>query len=233
MDRRAVTGDVSNGRRAGDVPFLIVFPRSFAERLAWMSGSTLIVCLALSAWFIVAALAGREGWLAAVPRPLIPCISLGLAGLSLLAILAVSSVRRVIASLSDRLLIGLHAVRLVGFAFFVVHARMQIPGGFALPAGGGEIALALTSLAIAVAPLKPARRETLARWWNCAGLIELSGLIIGALLLAFGEPARSMALARPPLSVIMMFIVPLALATHVVLVGRAHARTSASRPPVS
>ncbi|GMU81823.1 MAG: hypothetical protein AMXMBFR47_16940 [Planctomycetota bacterium] len=185
-----------------------------------MSGSTLTVCLVLSAWFVAAALAGREGWLAAHPRPLIPCISLGMAALALLAAHAVPSVRRLMGSLPLRLLIGLHSVRLMGVAFFVVYGRMQIPGVFALPAGGCEIAVAISAMAIALAPLGPPRRLQLARLWNYAGLAELSALVIGGLIFAFGEPARSMSLARPPLSLFLTFVVPLALTTHVLLTRR-------------
>lgn len=185
-----------------------------------MSGSTLIVCLVLSAWFVAAALAGREGWLAALPRPLIPCISLGMAALSLLAARAVPGVRRLIGSFPLRLLIGLHSVRVLGVAFFVVHAKMQIPGVFALPAGGCEVIVAMSALAIAFAPLRPSQRWRLARLWNYAGLAGLSAMVTGALILAFGEPARSMALARPPLSLILTFVLPLGFTTHLLMTRR-------------
>jgi hypothetical protein len=132
-----------------------------------------------------------------------------------------AALRDFVRSVDLRALVLFHLTRFVGFYFLALHARGQLPWAFAVPGGWGDIVVAGTGLLLVllVRPDGPAgRRAYLA--WNVLGLLDILGVVLTAARLALGDPASMRALLELPLSLLLTFVVPIVVATHVWMLGR-------------
>jgi hypothetical protein len=128
-------------------------------------------------------------------------------------------------------LIAAQIFRVVGILFVIAWIGGSLPGGFALPAAIGDVAVGLTAPFVATAV---ARRRTLTAAWVWAILgtadliiaVSLGVLHGGPPLGLLAGPVTTNAVAHYPLSLIPTFGVPLALLLHVCTfrVLAAHAR---------
>jgi hypothetical protein len=118
-------------------------------------------------------------------------------------------------------LIAAQTFRILGVTFIVAWLGGKLPGGFALPAGIGDIAVGL--LAPFVASAVARRPERLAPAWifTLLGVTDLV-IAVGSGVLHGGPPLGLLAgaittdaVTRYPLSLIPTFGVPLALLLHV------------------
>jgi hypothetical protein len=125
------------------------------------------------------------------------------------------------------LLSGLHAWRFAGIAFLFGYSQGLLPGLFALPAGFGDIAMALTapwiSRRLAADPSFASTRAF--ALWNVAGLLDFVVAVgLGTLstgFLAAVRPAVSSALMQQlPLVIIPAFFVPLLAICHIAALVR-------------
>jgi hypothetical protein len=152
-----------------------------------------------------------------------PAPQLILVGITI-ALLVVSRrwppLREFVRAIDLRALVLFHLTRFVGFYFLALHARGELPWAFAVPGGWGDIAVAGTALPVLlVPPDTPAgRRAYLA--WNVFGLLDILGVVLTAARLAFRDPASMGALLELPLSLLLTFVVPIIVATHVWMLGR-------------
>jgi hypothetical protein len=128
----------------------------------------------------------------------------------------------------------LQTFRVLGAVFLVAWWRGTLPGGFALPAGIGDVAVGLAApfVAAAVASDKPwARRLFVA--WNVFGVLDLvtavsMGVAHSSSALGFlASSPTTDAMALYPFSLIPTFFVPLALMLHAVALSRNRLRGSA------
>jgi hypothetical protein len=109
--------------------------------------------------------------------------------------------------------------RVGGLFFLVEWARGHLPGGFALPAGVGDILVGL-SAPLVVARLARGQGERAFAWWNALGLLDLVVAVSAGVLHASGPlgvltgELPSDLVARYPLSVVPTFLVPLAIILH-------------------
>jgi hypothetical protein len=124
-----------------------------------------------------------------------------------------------------------HTFRLAGAAFLVVLALGHLPAVFALPAGLGDIAVALAAPWVAreLAGGAGLRR---AFWFNVLGVADLVvavgiGVTVGYRLVVVSPSGE--ALSMLPLALIPTTAVPLLLALHVVSLRRLAAATRAGR----
>jgi hypothetical protein len=177
-------------------------------------------------WLLLALLAGASGRLAGLRPPWPQAILVGLT-LALLALVrGCPSLRTWALTVDIRALVLLHATRLVGVYFLVLHARGMLPWAFAVPGGWGDIAVAGAALGVALgAPRRGAAGWALHAAWNLAGLVDILLVVATAARLAMAEPGSMRALTVLPLSLLPTFLVPLVIATHVVI----WARLAASR----
>jgi hypothetical protein len=181
------------------------------------------------AWLLGALLIGASGRLATLrpPRP-----QLVLAGLTL-ALLAACRLwpplRRFAAAVDLRALVLCHLTRFVGFYFLALHTRGELPRAFAAPAGWGDNATAAGALLLVllVPPDGPGGR-LLYLAWNAFGLLDILGVVLTAARLAIADPGSMRALLQLPLSLLLTFVVPIIIATHVVMLMRL-ARSSPAR----
>jgi hypothetical protein len=147
----------------------------------------------------------------------------------LVAPLAWPTLRRFVWTVDLRALVLFHLTRFVGFYFLVLHARGELPWAFAVPGGWGDNVVAATGLLLVllVRPDRPGGRRAYLVW-NVVGLLDILGVVLTAARLAFSDPASMRALLALPLSLLLTFVVPIIIATHVWMLGRL-ARARAAR----
>ena len=177
---------------------------------------------ALTAWLVVVVLVAANGGFAsatggppAVAYPLV----LGVVGV-LIAVRTIRPLRELVAQpLAQRGLIALHSWRVGGGVFLVLAAMGSLPALFALPAGLGDIAIALAAPAVA-RDLTSAGGRRRATGWAVLGLIDLVvAVTLGALsspgpAQIFDTTPSTALLSEFPLALFPTFLVPLAMALH-------------------
>lgn len=130
------------------------------------------------------------------------------------------AVRTWVDALELRALVLFHVTRFIGIYFLVLYGREQLPYAFAVPGGIGDIIVATLALVIAVAPLAPATRLRAIGLWNIIGLVDILLVVVTAARLNLANPGQMRALTYLPLSLLPTFLVPLIIATHVVIFAR-------------
>jgi hypothetical protein len=125
-----------------------------------------------------------------------------------------------LAQVNVRMVVAFHLTRFVGFAFLALYSRGELPAEFALPAGWGDIAVATLALCIVVFMPRPGMRPMLLLIWNALGLLDILNVVFTAARLAMANPASMAALLRFPMSLVPTFIVPLVIASHVLIFWR-------------
>ncbi|MBL9187038.1 MAG: hypothetical protein JNK23_06140 [Opitutaceae bacterium] len=171
-------------------------------------------------WFGAALAAGYLGWLQKLPPLAVPAIVLGLSGILISAYLRVGAVRAWVDAIDLRALVLLHLTRFVGIYFLVLHQRGELPYAFAVPGGIGDIIVAAVALPVAFAPLEPAARRRVIRIWNVVGLVDILLVVATAVRLNLADPGQLRALLRLPLSLLPTLLVPLIIATHIIIFVR-------------
>ena len=172
------------------------------------------------AW-LTAAVALSAAGLVARLRP--PAPQIGVVALTVALVTAGTSLpgfRSWLNSMGMRRLIALHVTRFVGAWFLVLYGRGELPYAFAVPGGWGDIVVATIALLIVllVADLKRARLLILA--WNLLGFADMLFVVATAARLGLAEPSSMAALLRLPLSLLPTFLVPLIIASHILIFVR-------------
>ena len=187
------------------------------------------VLTAAGVWLLAALLVGASGRFSTL-RP--PAPQLVLAGLTIALLLAArlwTPLRQFVETADPRALVLFHVTRFVGFYFLALHARGELPWAFAVPGGWGDNAVAAGALLL-VLLVRPdtrgGRRAYLA--WNVLGLLDILGVVLTATRLALRDPGSMKALLELPLSLLVTFVVPIIIATHVLMLARL-ARTAPAR----
>ncbi len=126
--------------------------------------------------------------------------------------------------------------RLEGAAFLIVMALGDLPAGFALPAGLGDIAIGLGAVYLA-RELRHRRADGRLVWFNILGLLDL---VVATALGVMAAPGLAHILqlspsteqiALLPLVLIPTTLVPLAAGLHIVSLRRLAASASAQAEP--
>jgi hypothetical protein len=181
-----------------------------------MSAALLVRCI-FWLWFFAAILAGRSLALQRLPPFAVPGIVLTLTAFLLLLYFLVAPLRAWADEINLRRIVLLHVTRFVGIAFLVLYQRGELPYAFAVPGGIGDIVVATFALPIALAPLEPGLLRRAVRIWNMVGLVDIALVIATAARLNLADPGQMRALTELPLSLLPTFLVPLIVATHVII----------------
>jgi hypothetical protein len=172
-------------------------------------------------WFVLALGLGASGQLLSL-RP--PGPQLILLGLTVAVIVAGARVPRFRAwawSLDLRSVVALHLTRFVGAYFIVLYRRAELPFAFAVPGGLGDILVAtLAAILIVTGPPDTRGRTVAYGAWNILGLVDILFVIATAARLGLTDPDSMRALLRLPLSLLPTFLVPLIVASHVLIAVR-------------
>ena len=182
---------------------------------------TRTVLLIGALWLAVATALGAAGLIARL-RPPVPQIILVAITAVLVALgVAVPRFRAWLLSIDVRPVVAIHLTRLVaGVAFLVLYARGVLPGVFALPAGWGDILVSVLAIGVLlISPLTPSGRRAYFVW-NLIGFVDIVMVVMTAAGQAMRDPASMQPLLRMPLSLLPTFLVPLIIASHVLLFVR-------------
>jgi hypothetical protein len=171
-------------------------------------------------WFFCAIGIGHFLLLQRLPTAGIQAVLIGLTALLLYAYFRIAAVRRAVDSLDLRALVLLHLTRFVGFYFLYLYKRGELPYGFAVPGGYGDIVVATLALVPLFAPMSAPLRARVTYIWNVIGLVDILLVVLSAARLARVDPASMQALTYLPLSLLPTFLVPLIIASHVIIFRR-------------
>ncbi len=183
----------------------------------------------LAAWLAAALVLGASGRLAALQPPGPQLLVLTLTGLGFLAVSKTEIGRRWADGLSLRILVSFHLIRFVGAYFLILVAKGELPAGFGIPAGWGDLAVAFTALLL-LAGARPGapRGRRLYLLWNAFGLLDILFVVATAMRIALQDQQSMVALLQLPLSLLPTFLVPLIIVSHLVMLRRL--RAAPARP---
>jgi hypothetical protein len=138
--------------------------------------------------------------------------------------LRISSWRRLVLSISPIFLIALNGWRFIGLGFLMAYQEGLLPGGFAWPAGLGDIAMAATApwVAARVAADDRFRFGNGFLIWNLFGIADfIDAVFLGTLYLWPGFASLNTGLMqRLPFALIPCFFVPLVAIAHIILLAQ-------------
>ncbi len=181
---------------------------------------SVFVILALAVWLAMALLVGASGRLEDLRPQTHQLILIALTVATLATVWFVPQLRRWAIQVDVRWLVGLHLTRFLGAYFLVLYKRGELPYAFAVPGGWGDIGVA--SLAALVLVLGPpdGRRRRVYLVWNVLGLADILFVVATAARLALASAESMDALVRLPLSLLPTYLVPLIIASHIVILVR-------------
>jgi hypothetical protein len=186
---------------------------------------------AIALWFIFALVmsvgGGYQAGVANLPLPL------GLTFLVPIIVFVVAyrssrSLREFANGLDLRFITAAHVWRIIGFDFLIKYAQGRLPGGFALPAGIGDILTAgmAIPMALAISAKGTSARNRFVAW-NVFGLLDLF-LAVGlgvlhsqsSLGVLAGSGPNTFLMSEFPRALIPTFFVPLFVLLHLLALAR-------------
>jgi hypothetical protein len=187
--------------------------------------------VAVTAWLALALLAGGTGFLVRLPFPGPQLIFFALFVATLVAVTAVPALRAWVDAVPLRALIGINAFRFVGITFLVLAARGQIDPVFAARAGWGDIATAALALILfAAGEPRTSLQRGLRHAWNALGFVDLVVAVATATAVTLQGSTPGIApVLQLPLVLIPTFVVPIFLASHVIIFRRLRAAARVNR----
>lgn len=184
-----------------------------------------IIAAVLALWLAAIVVLGATGAFASSPGKPPAAIGIGFAAPIMLFFITLwlsSSFREFILSIDLRLITGIQAWRFAGLGFLALYASNVLPGGFALPAGLGDMAIGITApWMVAALTRQPSFAASMGfRVWNLLGILDLvTAVSDGALnsVLATGAPGQITTgpMAQLPLALIPVYLVPVFFMLHV------------------
>jgi len=180
--------------------------------------SNRVVTLVLLAWLCFAV--GLAGWFQNASALTVAATVWILTALLFLACWRVRTIRVCVLNIDLRWLVVLHVTRLFAGAYFLVLCqRRQLPCAFATPAGWGDIVIGVLAVAL-VSSMHTQFAETVLLSWNTLGLIDIVFVVLSALRVGLKNWQSMHALRELPLSLLPTFLVPLIIASHVLIFVR-------------
>jgi len=175
-------------------------------------------------WLFLALAAGKLQLLQAVPSPWHPGFAVFLAALLLAAWRLVAPLRAWVDAVDLRLLVLLHITRFVGFYFLLLVGRGELTPEF-IQAGYGDIVTAGLALWVVLLPLNASLRLRAVTIWNVIGLVSILLVLSDGVRLGLTQPAALRPFTELPLSLLPTFLVPLILASHIIIFVRLRQET--------
>ena len=171
-------------------------------------------------WFVAAFIAAVSGAVGMLRPPLPQLILAGITIALLAGWQTVPSFKRWIGSLTWKELVSLHLIRYVGLYFLWCYYRGLLPFDFAVPAGLGDIVIALSASVLLLRPELVQQNKKLLSMWNLIGLLDILLVVATAAQLAVADPESMGHLLEFPLALLPTFFVPLIIASHLALLTR-------------
>ncbi len=183
------------------------------------------VVVILLTWLLAASFVGGAGLLVGLRPPAPQLIIVVLSAALVVASQTLPWLRTWSRTVDCRWLVLPHLGRFVGVYFLILMGQGRLPRAFALPAGWGDIVVAVLAVALLLLAPRAGRRAWGALFaWNLIGLVDILLVVaIAARLMIAGEPSMNEIL-HLPLSLLPTFLVPIVIGTHVLLLLRLHAQ---------
>lgn len=176
-------------------------------------------------WLVLAVALGASGILREARPPMPQLMIAALTAALLVGFWAAPGLGRWARDVDLRALVLVHVTRFVGIYFLILHGRGELPWAFAVPGGWGDIAAASAAMLVGVFADPTRRGGRLAILaWNVLGFADILMVVATAVRLATTDPQSMSALLRLPLSLLPTFLVPIIIATHVLIFARLWAR---------
>ena len=172
-------------------------------------------------WFLAALAAGALGLVKRLHPPAPQVVLLALTVTLVTAGAFWPSFRGWLLRLRWQSVVAIHLSRFVGAYFIWLYRRGELPFGFAVPAGIGDLVTAVLATALLLTAPTVSRRPWLLIAWNVVGLADILMVVARAALEGLSDPASMMALVRLPLSLLPTFLVPIIIASHLLLFQKA------------
>ncbi|MDB6168649.1 MAG: hypothetical protein JWM88_1513 [Verrucomicrobia bacterium] len=189
--------------------------------------STLVIRAVLWGWLFAALLVGRFLLLQRLPMPAVQGILAALTVALLAAYRLSRNFHSWLVAIDLRWIVLLHVSRFVGFYFIVLYRRGELPFAFAVPGGLGDIVVATLALGLVAIPMPAPMRLRAISIWNVVGLLDILMVVFTAGRLGFADSGSMRALTYLPLSLLPTFLVPLIIASHVLIFARVRASDGA------
>jgi hypothetical protein len=184
---------------------------------------SLAVTRALGVWLLLALVAGMADLPSRLLQPPLPPV-LVVALTFVILTVALTSVwfRDWLVALDVRALILVHLTRFVaGLWFLALYGRGVLPYAFAVPGGVGDMLVALLAIPVVLATdARATRRRGLVFAWNLLGFADILMVVATAARIGNADPGALAALLQLPLVLLPTFLVPIIIATHVILFAR-------------
>jgi hypothetical protein len=174
--------------------------------------------LLIAGWFLLALFVGEIELLSILPGYAIPAIVLSLSAGLLAVFWIFRPFRRCLEELDFRALILPHFARFVGIYFLVLYSRGLLPAEFAIPAGWGDIIVAMGAVMLFIPAVSRNRISLVV--WNVAGLVDILFVVKTAASIVIVDRGAMAVMTHLPLSFLPTMIVPLIIFTHVVMLAR-------------
>jgi hypothetical protein len=180
--------------------------------------SNRVVTLVLLGWLCFAV--GLAGWFQNASALMVAATVWTLTALVLLACWKVRTIRVCVLNIDLRWLVVLHLTRLFAGAYFLVLCQHRVlPCAFATPAGWGDIVIGVLAVAL-VSSMHTQFAKTVLLSWNTLGLIDIVFVVSSVLRFGLKDWQSMHALRELPLSLLPTFLVPLIIASHVLIFVR-------------
>jgi hypothetical protein len=180
--------------------------------------SNRVVTLVLLGWLCFAV--GLAGWFQNASALTVAATVWTLTALVLLACWKVRTIRVCVLNIDLRWLVVLHLTRLFAGAYFLVLCqRRLLPCAFATPAGWGNIVIGVLAVAL-VSSMHTQFAKTVLLSWNTLGLVDIVFVVSSVLRFGLKDWQSMHALRELPLSLLPTFLVPLIIASHVLIFVR-------------
>jgi hypothetical protein len=180
--------------------------------------SNRVVTLVLLGWLCFAV--GLAGWFQNASALTVAATVWTLTALVLLACWKVRPIRVCVLNIDLRWRVVLHLTRLFAGAYFLVLCqRRLLPCAFATPAGWGDIVIGVLAVAL-VSSMHIQFAKTVLLSWNTLGLIDIVFVVSSVLRFGLKDWQSMHALRELPLSLLPTFLVPLIIASHVLIFVR-------------
>ena len=189
--------------------------------------------LAMLVWLVIACVAGISGRVATLVPPQPQLVIAALSVVLLLSGWVLPGMRAWLREVNLRGFVAFHITRFVGIAFLLMSARGEMSAEWALPAGWGDIGVAVGALLIALLLPNPESRPDIVRLWNLIGLIDIVAVVVTAARIGMREPGAIAPLLRFPMSLVPTFVVPIVFATHCCMALRLQPRARTAATPVA
>jgi len=176
--------------------------------------------LIAAVWLLAAIGIGASGMLRQLRPPAPQLILLGLT-IALLTSWRVSSAfRQWVQTVELRVFIAVHVTRFVGFYFLLLCGRNELPCSFAVPAGWGDVVVATIASVLLMGWNVFSARRLLLGAWNVIGLVDILFVVASAARHGLTNSTAMSAMLQLPLSLLITFLVPLIIATHIFIFSR-------------